>query len=63
MILDGHESHVKYEVGQLAKDNQIEIAKSHTSHLLQPLDLGMFKPLNKHMIDQHTHFSCLKDDM
>ena len=40
LILDGHESHVEYEVRQLAIDNGIEIAKlpPHTTHLLQPLD-------------------------
>lgn len=62
LILDGHESHVKYEVRQLAKDNQIEIAKmpSHTSHLLQPLDLGIFKPL-KQAYDRSAHAFFLSE--
>ena len=62
LILDGHESHVKYEVRQLAKDNQIEIAKmpSHTSHLLQPLDLGICKPL-KQTYDRSAHTFFLSE--
>ena len=56
LILDGHESHVKYEVRQLAIDNGIEIAKlpPHTTHLLQPLDIGVFKPL-KDAYDSVAH--------
>ena len=62
LILDGHESHIKYEVRQLAKDNHIEIAKmpSHTSHLLQPLDLGIFKPL-KQTYDRSAHTFFLSE--
>ena len=36
LILDGHSSHVTIEA--------IELARSHTTHILQPLDVGVFKP-------------------
>ena len=56
LILDGHKSHIKYEVRELAKKHLIEIAKlpSHATHLLQPLDLGIFKPL-KESYDSSAH--------
>ena len=56
LILDGHKSHIKYEVRELAKKHSIEIAKlpSHATHLLQPLDLGIFKPL-KESYDSSAH--------
>ena len=47
LIYDGHSSHISYRILQLAKLNGISIIKlpPHTSHLLQPLDLGVFKPV------------------
>ena len=47
LILDGDLSHVSYEVRQLAIDNQIHMLKlpPHLTHLLQPLDVGVFKPM------------------
>ena len=56
MVIDGHESHIKFEVRQLAKEHSIIIAKlpSHATHLLQPLDLGIFKPL-KAAYDSAAH--------
>ena len=49
LILDGYKSHIKYEVRELAKQHSIEIAKlpSHTTHVLQPLDVSTFKPLKE----------------
>ena len=48
LILDGHKSHIQYEVLQLAKQHRVEIAKlpSHTTHL-RPLDLSVFKPMKE----------------
>lgn len=45
LILDCHESHVKYDVRQLAVQHGIEIAKlpAHTTHILQPLDVAVIK--------------------
>lgn len=46
IIYDGHSTHVDIKVVELAIQNQITILKlpPHTSHLLQPLDLCVFKP-------------------
>ena len=44
LIEDGHGSHITLEVIKLAQENDIHILclPSHTSHLLQPLDVGVF---------------------
>ena len=47
LILDGHSSHVSLEVRDLAVSNEIHMLKlpPHLSHLLQPLDVRVFKPM------------------
>ena len=46
LILDGHKSHVSFEVIQVAKSNGLDLLSfpSHTSHAMQPLDVTCFKP-------------------
>ena len=45
LIQDGHSSHVSTELVDLARENNIYLLclPSHTSHILQPLDVGCFK--------------------
>ena len=45
LILDGHASHVSLQLKKLAADNNIILFRppAHTSHFLQPLDVGVFK--------------------
>lgn len=45
LIYDGHSTHVDQKIVKLAKENNVTILKlpPHTSHLLQPLDLSVFK--------------------
>jgi len=47
LILDGYCSHINLEFCQYAIDNNIELLcfPSHTTHLLQPLDVSLFRPL------------------
>ena len=48
LILDGsHSSHISYEVHKMAIENQMHMLKlpPHLTHLLQPLDVGVFTPL------------------
>lgn len=44
LFLDGHSSHVSIELIDLAKKNNVELLclPSHTTHVLQPLDVGVF---------------------
>ncbi|CAG4938602.1 unnamed protein product [Parnassius apollo] len=45
IVYDGHSTHVHVRVVELALRNRITILKlpPHTSHLLQPLDIAVFK--------------------
>jgi hypothetical protein len=49
LILDGHESHHSIAFERYCKDHKIVTLcmPSHSSHLLQPLDVGCFAPLKK----------------
>ena len=47
LIEDGHSSHISIDVINLARDNGIHLLylPAHTTHMLQPLDVGVFKSL------------------
>ena len=49
LLLDGHKSHVGYQIRKVAQENNIHILKlpAHTTHLLQPLDVGVFNHLKR----------------
>jgi hypothetical protein len=49
LVIDGHESHNSLEFQQYCKENNIITLcmPPHSSHLLQPLDVGCFAPLKK----------------
>ena len=49
LVLDGHESHINAEFDEYCKANNIVplCLPSHSSHLTQPLDVGVFGPLKK----------------
>ena len=45
LIFDGHSSHITIDVIEYVRLNNINLLclPSHTSHILQPLDVGVFK--------------------
>jgi len=49
LIVDGHESHQSYEFEKYCKEQNIITLcmPSHSSHKLQPLDVGCFSPLKR----------------
>jgi hypothetical protein len=49
LVIDGHESHDSLKFQQYCKENKIITLcmPPHSSHLLQPLDMGCFSPLKK----------------
>ena len=49
MVLDGHKSHITLDVLQKAKTCGLDMISlpSHTSHVLQPLDVACFGPFKK----------------
>ena len=59
LILDGHTSHVSLEVRKLAIEHKIELLKlpSHLTHLLQPLDISVIKPMKAKWDEVVTDFT------
>jgi len=47
LLLDGHASHISPEVIRLAKANNVHMMclPSNSSHLTQPVDVGLLKPV------------------
>jgi DDE superfamily endonuclease len=47
LILDGHNSHCTYQFSKFSKEHNIIIIclPSHTTHVLQPCNVGVFGPL------------------
>ena len=45
LVLDGHSSHLSIEAIEFARSNDIHMLciPAHTTHILQPLDVGVFK--------------------
>ena len=59
LVYDGFAGHLKYAVLNLFKRNRIIVAglPAHTSHALQPLDVGVFSALKnsfKNLISKRT---------
>jgi hypothetical protein len=53
LIIDGHESYISLEFQDYYKENKIIALyiPSHSSHLLQPLDIAYFAPLKRSYSD------------
>ena len=58
LILDGHDSHVNIKFDEYCKDHHIITLclPAHSSHLLQPLDVGCFGPLKRAYSDEINAF-------
>jgi hypothetical protein len=50
LILDGHASHITYDFCKYCEDHNIIVfcLPAHSTHLLQPLDVGLFAPLQRY---------------
>ena len=62
LIIDGHDSHVTLEFVKYCDEADIKpyCLPPHSTHLLQPLDVGLFSPLQKaygKVVDRATRFS------
>ena len=59
LILDGHSSHVSYEVRQLAISNGVHMLKlpPHLTNLLQSLDVGVFKSMKANWYSAVARFT------
>ena len=47
LIFDGHHSHISINLLELARARNVHLVclPAHTSHILQPLDVGVFGPM------------------
>ena len=47
LLFDGHNSHLTFQAVRICQENDIIIVciPPHTSHALQPLDVGLLRPL------------------
>jgi hypothetical protein len=55
--MDGYGSHLTYKLWEYARANNILMFKlpPHSTHLTQPLDVGVFQPMKQHHVDAvHT---------
>ena len=59
LIVDGHDSHITIEFIRFCVKSSIRLycLPPHTTHLLQPLDVGLFGPL------QHAYSKAMDDAM
>ena len=58
LIQDGHSSHISIEAIEYARTNDIHLLclPSHTTHILQPLDVGVFKSFKSNFSKACTNF-------
>ena len=63
LIMDGHGSHTAVDFLWYCKQNKIHLLflPAHTSHVLQPLDLGVFAPLKSRYRAQIAALASLDD--
>ena len=49
VFIDSHVSHITLEILSKVSENGVHLVtfQSHTTHLLQPLDVGVYRPLEK----------------
>ena len=61
LLLDGHGSHliVKFIAFCLNKNIDLVVLPPHTSHILQPLDVGVFSPLKRALLAEIEKLFCL----
>ena len=62
LILDGFGDHVQYRVLQLLRDHDTMFIglSTHTSHVLQPLDVTVFGPFKSYMQKEIHRMALLK---
>ena len=58
LIQDGHASHMSIKLIELARANDIHLLclPAHTTHILQPLDVGVFKPFKTYFSKACTSY-------
>ena len=62
LVVDGHDSHINIKFDEYCRDHHIVplCLPAHSSHLLQPLDVGCFRPLKRDSSDSCSLCSLAK---
>lgn len=65
LVMDNHESHLSIDLLDMARDNQVELycLPPHTTHILQPLDVCLFRPLKKAVSDLAINLSYVNKEL
>lgn len=65
LLLDGHSSHINLETAKCAKEDQILLycLPPHTTHVLQPCDVGFFKPMKANWSKSVGKYMCANTEI
>jgi hypothetical protein len=65
LIMDNHESHLTLALVDQAKANNVELfcLPPHTTHIYQPLDVGMFRPLKAQFAKTATNLGYANKEL
>ncbi|XP_062597502.1 uncharacterized protein LOC134258915 [Saccostrea cucullata] len=65
LILDNHESHITLKLIQRAKAEEVELygLPPHTTHVTQPLDVALFKPMKTKFSDTAVNLVYARKDL
>lgn len=65
LVLDNHESHLTLKLLQRAKSENVELygLPPHTTHVTQPLDVALFKPLKSKFSDIAVNLGYARKDL
>lgn len=65
LVLDNHESHLTLKLLQRAKSEKVELygLPPHTTHVTQPLDVALFKPLKSKFSDIAVNLGYARKDL
>lgn len=63
LIQDGHTSHMSIKLIELARANDVHLLclPAHTTYILQPLDVGVFKPFKTYFSKACTSYLLTND--
>ena len=64
LFIDGHKTHLSMQVSKFCEENQVVlyVLPPNTTHLLQPADVSVFKPLKEYWRQEVHNFQRIKSN-